>query len=58
MVSAPAACDRWKEVLAVIVVLIVGKVLVMVACGSLFGLSSLSAARAGLLLAPGACVCV
>jgi len=50
---------RWKEVIAAIVVLIVGKVAVMAAVGPLFGLPRLAAIRSGLLLAPGVfCMCV
>ncbi|KAG2422408.1 hypothetical protein HXX76_016053 [Chlamydomonas incerta] len=44
---------KWKEVLAAITILIVGKVAVMAAIGPLFGVPRLAAIRSGLLLAPG-----
>jgi hypothetical protein len=44
---------QWKEVLAGIVLLVGGKLAVMAAIGPMFGLTKLSAIRAGLLIAPG-----
>ena len=44
---------QWKEVIAGIVLLVGGKLAVMAAIGPMFGLTKLSALRAGLLLAPG-----
>ncbi len=52
-ISVQLFIQKWKEVLAAITVLIVGKVAVMGAVGPLFGLSRLAAVRSGLLLAPG-----
>ena len=44
---------QWKEVLAGIALLVGGKLAVMAAIGPMFGLTQLSAIRAGLLIAPG-----
>ena len=44
---------QWKEVLAGIAMLVGGKLAVMAAIGPMFGLTQLSAIRAGLLIAPG-----
>ncbi|GIL80514.1 hypothetical protein Vretifemale_9703, partial [Volvox reticuliferus] len=52
-ISVQLFLQKWKEVLAAIVVLIVGKAAVMAAVGPLFGLPRLASLRSGLLLAPG-----
>jgi len=52
-ISAQLFLQKWKEVIAAIVVLIVGKVAVMAGAGPLFGVPRLASIRSGLLLAPG-----
>ncbi|KAG2452077.1 hypothetical protein HYH02_003113 [Chlamydomonas schloesseri] len=52
-ISVQLFIAKWKEVLAAITILIVGKVAVMAAIGPLFGVPRLAAIRSGLLLAPG-----
>ncbi|KAG2488128.1 hypothetical protein HYH03_013274 [Edaphochlamys debaryana] len=52
-ISVQLFIAKWKEVLASIAILIVGKVAVMAAIGPLFGLPLLPSIRSGLLLAPG-----
>jgi len=52
-ISAQLFIAKWKEVLAGIVLLVGGKLAVMAAIGPMFGLTKLSAIRAGLLIAPG-----
>lgn len=44
---------QWKSIIAALVVLVGGKLAVMVAAGSMFGLSRVAALRAGLLLSTG-----
>ncbi|PNW84079.1 hypothetical protein CHLRE_04g220200v5 [Chlamydomonas reinhardtii] len=52
-ISVQLFIAKWKEVLAAITILIVGKVAVMAAIGPMFGVPRLAAIRSGLLLAPG-----
>lgn len=52
-VSGGVFLQNWQTILAAIAVLVVGKLAVVMAVGPAFGLSKLTALRAGLLLASG-----